>query len=96
MDNKLNTYKGLFNKLNDYFKDKIRISLICGGILIIITKEDLFYCIDIYNEKIPSFIINDDNSVIEKMIIKYLCYKQIHIFVKINYKTCLARRSGFF
>ena len=52
METKLNTNKVLFNKLNDYFKDKIRISLINDGILIIITKEDLFYCIDIDNENI--------------------------------------------
>jgi hypothetical protein len=46
--------------------------------LIIITNEDLFYCIDIENENIPSFIINNDKSVIESMIIKDLCYKQIN------------------
>ncbi len=69
MDNKLNTNKVLFNKLNDYFKDNIRISLINDEILIIITKEDLFYCIDIKNENIRSFIINDDNSV-DLMIIE--------------------------
>jgi hypothetical protein len=82
----LNSNKLLFNKLSDYFKQNIRISLIiCKGvffgsdkILIVITKEDLFYCIHINNENIPSFIINDDNSVIESMIIKGLCYKQIN------------------
>ncbi len=47
METKLNSNKVLFNKLNDYFKDNIRISLINREILIIITKEDLFYCIDI-------------------------------------------------
>jgi hypothetical protein len=60
METKLNSNKVLFNKLNDYFKDNIRISLKCYYILIIITKEDLFYCIDIYNENIPSFIVNND------------------------------------
>jgi hypothetical protein len=29
------------------------------------------------NENIPSFLIHNDNSVIESMIIKDLCYKQI-------------------
>jgi hypothetical protein len=66
METKLNTNKVSFNKLNDYFKDNIRISLIYSQILIIVTK-DLFYCININNENIPSFIINDDNSVIESM-----------------------------
>jgi hypothetical protein len=41
MDNKLNTNKVLFNKLNDYFKENFRISLINGGILFIVTKEDM-------------------------------------------------------
>jgi serine/threonine protein kinase len=78
MATKLNTNKVLFNKLNDYFKDNIRISLIYWNRLIIVTKEDLFYCIDINNENIPSFIINNDNSVIQSMIIKNLCQKQIN------------------
>ncbi len=55
---KLNTNKVLFNKLNDYFKDNIKISLICEEILIIITKKDLFYCIDFESKNVESFIIN--------------------------------------
>ncbi len=39
--------------------------------MITITKEDKFYCIDIQNKKIPSFIIKDD-SVIELMKINDL------------------------
>ncbi len=94
--NQLNTNKVLFNKLNNYFKDNIRISLISlwKVTLIIITKEDLFYCIHTNNENIPSFIINDDNSVIQSMIIKDLCYKQIND-IKINhwYEYCFARNE---
>jgi hypothetical protein len=84
METKFNINKVLFNKLNDYFKDNIRISLINDEILIIVTNEDLFYCIDIENDNIPSFIINDDKSVKEEMIIKDLCYKQIND-LKIGY-----------
>jgi hypothetical protein len=39
MKAKLNVSKVLFNKLNDYFKHNFRISLINGGILIIVTNE---------------------------------------------------------
>jgi hypothetical protein len=74
----METNKELFDKLNDHFKDNIRMKLINYETVIIITKEDLFYCIDINNEKIPYFIINDENSVIESMIIKDLCYKHRH------------------
>ncbi len=66
-------------------------SLICCDILIIITKEDKFYCIHINNENISSFIMNNDNSVIEQTVIKDLCYKQIND-IKINYQStyCFA------
>ncbi len=67
METKLNSNKVLFNKLNDYFKH-IKLSIKCYRSLFIVSK-DLFYCINIYNENIPSFIINDNNSVIESMII---------------------------
>ncbi len=92
MEIKLNTNKVLFNKLNVYFKHNIRMSLICRGILIIVTKEDLFYCINIENENIPSFIINNDNSVIEEMIVQALCHKQIND-IKISHLSsyCFAR-----
>ncbi len=66
------------HKLSDYFKNNIKISLINKEILTIITKEDSFYCIDIENKNISSFNINNVNSVIESMIIKDLCYKQIN------------------
>jgi tRNA A-37 threonylcarbamoyl transferase component Bud32 len=98
METKLNTNKVLFNKLNDYFKDNIRISLINSEILIIITKEDLSYCIDIYNENIPSFIINNDNTVIESMIINDLCCKQINdlniCYGYSDHKYCFARNDN--
>jgi hypothetical protein len=58
METKLNTNKVLFNKLNDYFKYNIRISLMNREILIIITKKDLFYCIDFESKNVESFIIN--------------------------------------
>jgi hypothetical protein len=97
METKFNTNNVLFNKLNDYFKHNIRMSLINEfyvTILIIITKEDLFYCIHIQNENIASFLINDDNSVIDQMIVKDLCNKQI-IDIKISNWSdyCFARNE---
>jgi hypothetical protein len=67
----------LSHKLNDYFKIIIKISLINKEILIII-KEDLFYCIDIENTNISSFNINNVNLVIESMIFRDLCFKQFN------------------
>jgi hypothetical protein len=95
METKLNSNKVLFNKLNDYFKHNIRISLKFLHILIIITKEDLFYCINIENKNIPSFIINDDNSVIDEMIVKDLCHKQINdIKISCWSEYCFARNDN--
>jgi hypothetical protein len=93
MKAQLNSNKVLFSKLNDYFKDNIRISLKCESILIIVTNEDLFYCIDIDNDNVPSFIINNDNCV-ELMIVQDLCHKQIND-IKINYwsEYCFARNG---
>jgi hypothetical protein len=97
MATKFNSEKVLFNKLNHYFKDKVRMSLIFSPFLIIITKEDLFYCINIDNENIPSFIINDDKQVIQDMIAKDLCHKQINdLFIGIDFKCryyCFARNE---
>jgi hypothetical protein len=82
METQLNNNKVLYNKLNEYFKNNIKLSIIGSNHLIIITKEDLFYCINIYNENIPSFIINNDH-VIDLMIVQDLCFEQI-IDIKIS------------
>jgi hypothetical protein len=94
METKFNTNNVLYNKLNDYFKHKIRMSLVFRRVLII-TKQDLFYCINIYNENIPSFIINDDNSVIDQMIIKDLCQKQINDIGLNSQSNCFFARNEY-
>jgi hypothetical protein len=38
----------------------------------------MFYCININDKNISSFIINNENSVIESMIFKDLCYKKVN------------------
>jgi hypothetical protein len=95
MANKLNSNKVLFNKLNHYFKDNIKMSLIWRRILIIATKDDLFYCIDIMNENIPSFIINDDHSV-DLMIVQDLCDKQINDLYISYYHNFEGKHCYFF
>jgi hypothetical protein len=86
--------KVLFNKLNQYFTDKIRLSLKRFNTLIIVTKDDLFYCIDIENDNIPSFIVNDHKQVIEGTIVHHLCHKQIND-IQISYECeyCFARNE---
>jgi hypothetical protein len=56
----------------------------------------MFYCIDTKNENAPSFIINDDNSVIESMIIKeyflfFICIAILWKFPKVAQLTLLSQ-----
>ncbi len=51
METKLNSNKLVFNKLNDYFKDNVRISLIFREILIIITKKKICFILLILRMK---------------------------------------------
>jgi hypothetical protein len=48
--------------------------------IFVVTKNDLFCIIDNNNENISSFIINNDNSVMDSMIVKELCHKGINDF----------------
>lgn len=77
MESKIVSNGVLFNKLNNYFDKNIRLSFNTFRSIFIITKEDLFYRIDINSENIPHFILDNDSSIIESMIVKDLCYKQI-------------------
>jgi hypothetical protein len=66
--------------------------------LFIITKNDIFYQMNIYDEEnILSFILNNDNSILDKMLVKEFLYhkpqeqlyhkfskKQMHEFVRNN------------
>jgi alpha-tubulin suppressor-like RCC1 family protein len=69
--------KVLSNKLKEYFKNNIKLCLKTVNKLFIVTKSDLFYDIDIYDENIPSFILNEDKSIIEGMIVEELSHKKI-------------------
>jgi alpha-tubulin suppressor-like RCC1 family protein len=53
--------------------------------LFAITEADLFYEINIYDENFPSFVLCDDNSIIESMIVKQLSGKSI---INLSYGFC--------
>jgi alpha-tubulin suppressor-like RCC1 family protein len=63
--------------LRDYFKNNIKLCLKSREKVFIINKNDVFYEIDIYNENISQFFESNDNSIIESMIVKELCFKKI-------------------
>jgi hypothetical protein len=67
----------LSKKLNDYFKENIKFSLKTEDKVFVVTKNDIFYEINIYDENIHFFISNNDYSIIDKMIVKELCNKKI-------------------
>jgi alpha-tubulin suppressor-like RCC1 family protein len=65
------------NKLRDYFNNNIKLWSKSNDKIFIINKSDVFYQIDIYNENISKFILSNQNSIIESMIAKDLCNKNI-------------------
>jgi alpha-tubulin suppressor-like RCC1 family protein len=67
----------LSNKLKDYFENNIKLWLKSENKIFIINKSDVFYQIDIYNQIISKFIESNDKSIIESMIVKELCNKNI-------------------
>jgi hypothetical protein len=62
------------NKLKVYFKDNIKLTLKTPWKLFIITKDDIFYEIFIYDQKIPSYVLSGDQSILDSMVVKQLCY----------------------
>jgi hypothetical protein len=67
-----------FTKLNDYLgENNIKWSLKANTRIFIVTKNDLFYEIYLLDDKIPLFVFDNDNSVIDLMIVKELCNKGI-------------------
>jgi alpha-tubulin suppressor-like RCC1 family protein len=64
-------------KLIDYFNNNIKLWSKSKDKIFIINKSDVFYEIDIYNENISQFFESNDNSIIESMIVKELCFKKI-------------------
>jgi alpha-tubulin suppressor-like RCC1 family protein len=89
----LKNYGCLYEKLNQYFKDKIKQSFVSKDKIIIITKKDEVF---IFNRRLnrsyefESYVVNlmiafneDDSSgteFIEKSMVKELCYKNISDF----------------
>jgi RCC1 and BTB domain-containing protein len=70
--------KVLYNKLIEYFgENKLKLTLKLRNKILIITTSDIFYEIDINDVKIPSFVLGNDDSIIESMIKKNLCNKGI-------------------
>lgn len=74
MEIRSSTHTVLYNKLINHFKNNIKLSFKINILIFIMTKDDIFYSINIKSEKIPDFIINDDKSTIETMIVKELCF----------------------
>jgi alpha-tubulin suppressor-like RCC1 family protein len=77
MQNSSHENNMLSNKLKHYFNNDFKLWLKSSDKIFIINKSDVFYQIDIYNENISKFIESNQNSIIESMIAKDLCNKNI-------------------
>jgi alpha-tubulin suppressor-like RCC1 family protein len=65
------------NNLKNYFKNNIKLTLKTNFTVIVITKNDIFYEINNLDNKIHSFILNNQNSIIESTIVEELSHKGI-------------------
>jgi hypothetical protein len=84
--------KVLYNKLNQYFNDDIKLTLKFRDKVFILTKSDIFYEINTKNEKLSYFILNDDKQVIETMIVKELNNKGVNNLISGGF-NCIARTN---
>jgi hypothetical protein len=79
------------NKLNNYFRNNIKLIFVCEGIIIIVTKQDIVYQ---FNNNLETFLVfsNDYNieSYISSQILNQLCYKGV-IDLKNTYNDVIAR-----
>jgi alpha-tubulin suppressor-like RCC1 family protein len=82
-----NGYK-LSNKLKDYFCDKLKLVFVSNNDIILITKDDKVYEIKRYG-KSSLIAFSDNNSRIESLIVKELCYKKVIDFANGD-NHCLA------
>jgi serine/threonine protein kinase len=85
--------KVLYNELNQYFYNNIKFSLKIDDKVFILTKSDIFYEINIRNEKLSYFILNDDKQVIESMIVEKLSNKGVDNLIY-GKDHCIARTNG--
>jgi hypothetical protein len=70
--------KVLYNKLKEHFNNNMKFSYRSYNYIFIVTKDDLFYRIFARDENISSFILNNDESILESMIVEELCHKKIN------------------
>jgi tRNA A-37 threonylcarbamoyl transferase component Bud32 len=68
----------LYNKLNNYFNNSIKLSLKTKYNIFIITKNDIFYEINLENWKLQYFILNNDKNIIECTKVEELCNKGVY------------------
>jgi hypothetical protein len=102
MTTELFDFIDLFEKLDHYFEDNIRLSVKTftdnqnyDRYILIITKDDLFYRIDLKDDNIPNFILNNDEAVIESMRVEELSQKEITDYVDC-YPYHLKRNYGYY
>jgi hypothetical protein len=67
----------LSNNLKYYFENDIKLALKTKDKVFLITKNNIFNEINIYDSNIQLILSSDDNLVIEKYVVKELCYKKI-------------------
>jgi hypothetical protein len=96
LNSSLNSSK-LSKKLKNHFKENIKLCLKNKTNLFIVTKNDIFYEIDIFGHDIQLFVSNDDTSIIEKMVLDELSHKKIvDLYWARNYNIARTEQNEFY
>ncbi len=91
MDDVFN-YQKFSKKLIDYFKDNIKLTYVIDLAFMILRKDDKVFQFNTLNGVDSLFVSSDNNSVIESVILKELCDKEIVDFMS-GFKHLMARNK---
>ncbi len=82
MSSNSSCFNGLSGRLKCYFKNNLKFVLKTEDKIFIVTKNDIFHEINIYDVNIQLINSSDEISVIEKTRVEELCFKKI---IDVNY-----------
>jgi alpha-tubulin suppressor-like RCC1 family protein len=87
------SYK-LSNKLKEYFSDKLKLVFVTNNDVIIVTKDDKVYEIKRYGKN-SLIAFSDNNSRIESLIVKELCFKKVVDFANGDMHYVALTEDGY-
>jgi hypothetical protein len=94
----MSSENSISNKIDEYFRDNIKLSFVSKSLIIIVTKDDKFYKFDINLETFLVFNIFNEHNVIttfvESNILNELCFKRVIDFNFNSYDSIVRTIDG--